>query len=89
MKKFSNYLHIILVVLASMFSQHAMAQGFSYVYIQGDKQTPFYVKMEGEMLPRYGKDYSIISELAPGPINIEILFQQNKYPAEKFVIKSA
>lgn len=68
----------------------AMAQTketFSYIYIQGDKETPFYVKFEDEMLPRYGKNYSIISELAPGPVNLQILFQQNKYPAQKFVVQ--
>ncbi|OSZ78367.1 hypothetical protein CAP35_08925 [Chitinophagaceae bacterium IBVUCB1] len=63
-----------------------MANSFSYVYIQGDKQTPFYVKFEEEMLPRYGKNYSIISQLAPGPIKIQILFQQNIYPAQTFTI---
>lgn len=63
-------------------------EAFSYIYIQGDKETPFYVKFEDEMLPRYGKNYSIISELAPGPVNIQILFQQNKYPAQKFVIQA-
>lgn len=38
------------------------------------------------MLPRYGKNYSIISQLAPGPLNLSILFQQNAYPAQKFAI---
>ena len=62
------------------------AQPFSYVYIQGDKLTPFYVKMEGQMLPRYGKNYCIISELVPGPIHIEILFQQRVLPSQKFTV---
>lgn len=62
------------------------AQHFSYVYIQGDKITPFYVKMEGVMMPRYGKHYCILSELMPGPIHIEILFQQNIYPPQQFTI---
>ncbi len=61
-------------------------QPYSYIYIQGDKTAPFYVKMEGKMQPRYGKNYCIISELTPGTVNIEILFQQNVYPAEKFTI---
>jgi hypothetical protein len=64
----------------------APAQPFSFVYIQGDKITPFYVKMEGQMLPRYGKNYCIISELIPGPIHIEILFQQRVFPSQKFTI---
>ena len=63
------------------------AQPFSYIYIQGDKGTPFYVKMEGKMLPRYGKNYCIIPELNPGPIHIEILFQQNAMPSRKFTIE--
>ena len=65
----------------------AAAQGFSYVYIQGDGETPIYVKLEGEMQPRYGTNYSILSRLAPGHINIEVLFQQNKFPAQKFALK--
>lgn len=60
--------------------------GFSYVYIQGDKNVPFYVKFEDQMLPRYGKNYSIIPQLAPGVINVQILFQQNIYPPQKFAI---
>jgi hypothetical protein len=62
------------------------ATGLSYIYIQGDKQIPFYVKVDGEMQPRYGKNYCILSKLAPGPLQIEVLFQQNEYPPEKFTV---
>jgi hypothetical protein len=62
------------------------AQDFSYVYIQGDKKTPLYVKVEGEMAPRYGKNYALLSRLAPGPLNIDILFQQNEYPPLHFTV---
>jgi hypothetical protein len=82
-----KYLLYLLLLTGSIFPRLANGQEFSYVYIQGDKKTPFYVKFEGEMLPRYGKNYYIISELAPGPINVEILFQQNAFPAQKFVIQ--
>ncbi|MDR3680873.1 MAG: DUF4476 domain-containing protein [Flavipsychrobacter sp.] len=64
-----------------------MAQTFSYLYIQGDKETPIYVKMEDEMQPRYGKNYCIISQLAPGPVHIQVLFQQNVYPPQNFLIQ--
>lgn len=64
----------------------AGARGFSYVYIQGDKATPFYVKFEDQMMPRYGKNYNIIPQLVPGPINVQILFQQNAYPPQRFTI---
>ena len=72
--------------IALMFAQVRLF-AFSYVYIQGDKQTPFYVKLDGEMQPRYGKNYCIIPQLAPGTLQLEILFQQNEYPPEKFTIK--
>lgn len=77
-----TYLLLIAVLCLTVQQVHAL----SYVYIQGDKQTPFYVKFEDEMMPRYGKNYCIISELAPGPINIEVLFQQNVFPPQKFVV---
>jgi hypothetical protein len=64
-----------------------IAQPFSYLYIQGDKETPFYVKMEGKMLPRYGKNYCIISELNPGPVHLEILFQQHAFAPQKFTVQ--
>lgn len=78
--------YLLLLALVLLGRNTGMAQ-FSFVYLQGDKQTPFYVKLEGEMLPRYGKNYCIIPQLAPGPINLEILFQQNAHPAQKFVVQ--
>ncbi len=80
-----RYISLILFLLGTVIA--AQAQTYSYVYIQGDKQTPFYVKLEGDMLPRYGKNYCIIPRLEAGVINIDILFQQNAYPAQHFVIK--
>lgn len=79
-----NYL--LLLALIVLGCRTGFAQ-FSFVYLQGDKQTPFYVKLEGEMLPRYGKNYCIIPRLAPGPINLEILFQQNVHPPQKFIVQ--
>lgn len=84
MKQTSKYLLIILFLLLQVGA--ASAAKFSYVYIQGDKETPFYVKLEDEMLPRYGKNYCIIPELAPGIIHIQILYQQNIYPAQNYTI---
>lgn len=78
----------IATLLASMFllAQVSFAKSYAYIYIEGDKQTPFYVKLEGQMLPRLGKNYCILPNLDAGVTNIEILFQQNKYPPQKFAI---
>lgn len=81
MLKFTKLILIILVL-----SFQAQAEHWSYVYIQGDKETPFYVKLEDEMLPRYSKNYYIIPQLEEGPIHIQILFQQNIYPPQSFTI---
>lgn len=85
--RFKHIIVVFLLLFGGLTSYPALSQQFSYVYIQGDKQTPFYVKLEGQMQPRYGKNYSIISQLAPGTINIEVLFQQNIYPPQHFAIK--
>src|SRR5690606_20482164 len=76
----------LLILSLAFIAVKADAQKWSYVYIQGDKQIPFYVKLEDQMLPRYSKNYYIIPELGPGPINIQILFQQNEYPPLNFKI---
>ena len=73
-----------LVILAT--TEVVRAQDWSFVYIQGDKKTPFYVKLEGQMLPRYGKNYHIIPRLESGPIKVQILFQQNAYPPQDYTI---
>lgn len=74
------------IILAMCCLAKLQAQQLAYVYIQGDKQTPFYVKLEGTMMERYGKNYCILPQMAPGPANIEILFQQNTIPSRKFTI---
>ena len=76
-----------LITFMCFWARTSSAQPFSYVYIQGDKTIPFYVKMEGQMMPRYGKNYSILSELSPGTIHIEILFQQRMLPSQKFTLQ--
>ncbi len=78
--------YTVIVFCALVFASEVGAQPFSYVYIQGDKDVPFYVKLEGQMMPRYGKNYCILSELSPGPKHIEILFQQRVQPSQKFTI---
>ena len=78
---------LLLIVWLLLGALPASAGKFSYLYIQGDQKTPFYVKLDDAMQPRYGKNYCIIPKLAPGPIHIEILFQQNIFPPQQFNIQ--
>lgn len=60
---------------------------YSYFYFEGDQQIPFYVKVEGQMQPRYGQNHFIIPNLAEGYTHFEILFQKNEYPPQKFCLE--
>lgn len=80
--------HILCIFLLLAFSVKALtAKDYAYLYIEGDKQTPFYVKLEGQMMPRLGKNYCILPNLDAGVTNIEILFQQNLFPPQQFTVK--
>ncbi|MBL7711711.1 MAG: hypothetical protein JNL13_04575, partial [Chitinophagaceae bacterium] len=81
-----NYLAGLLLLALQLLALPAQAQGFSYIYIQGDKKTPIYTRVEGTMMPRYGKNYALLSRLAPGPLAVEVLFQQNEFPPLTFNI---
>jgi len=83
--RIKNLARIILLLLGSWTSFAYDGQD-AYLYIQGDKQHPFYVKLEDTMQARYGKDYCIIPKLASGPAHIAILFQQNAFPPLQFTI---
>ncbi len=71
------------VAISAGFCNVASAK-YAFVYIQGDKVTPFYVKKDGKMLPRYGKNYCIIPKLDSGSIDIEILYQQNIFNPQTY-----
>lgn len=60
---------------------------YSYFYFEGDLETPFYVKVEGQMQPRYGQNHFIIPNLDEGYTHFEILFQKNEYPPQKFFLE--
>ncbi len=83
MKYFIKVTLLFVLLLATHGRSDADAR-YSYLYIQGDKVTPFYVKLNGVMQPRFGKNYCIIPKLLAGSVTIEILFQQNQFPAETF-----
>lgn len=77
---------VFILVLWSVGRLSAQAD-YAYVYIEGDMETPFYVKVEGKMHPRLGKNHFIIANLDEGYTKFEILFQQNKYPPQEFLLE--
>lgn len=77
---------VVLLLLLTLPIQYGYAQN-AYFYIEGDQETPFYVKVEGKMMERLGKNYAIIPNLGAGHTNFEILFEKNKYPAQHFILE--
>lgn len=82
-----KWLLAVFALLSATLTSIAQYNDYAYVYIEGDKETPFYVKMEGKMMPRLAQHYAVLANLDAGVTNIEILFQQNKYAPVKFAIK--
>lgn len=75
---------LILLVAMTSYGQFG-AKGL--IYLQGDNNIPFYVKLNGTMQPRYGKNHSIVSGIPAGTHDIEILFQQNKQSSLHFTVQ--
>ncbi|MBC7552647.1 MAG: hypothetical protein H7257_01575 [Taibaiella sp.] len=72
------------VVFSITVCNFVYAQKDAFIYIQGDKKTPFYVKAKGTMQPRYSKNYCLVNGLAGGSTEIEILYQLNSYDPQTY-----
>jgi hypothetical protein len=77
------------LLLAGLLLQAAVAtaQGRSLIFIQGDKELPFYVTVDGEMAPRYYKNHVLIPKLYKGAYDLQILFEQNKHAPVNFRVE--
>lgn len=64
------------------------AQDASYfVYIQHEKQQPFYVKLEGKMLSSSVKGYVILPKLPQGKVPVTIGFPKSEAPEQSYVLR--
>lgn len=75
-----------MLVAVCFFNMKTNAQTAAYLYIQGDKEKPFYVKVNGVMSNRYGKNYCIFPQLKAGTAKVEILYEQNTIPSQEYAI---
>jgi hypothetical protein len=60
-----------------------------FIYIQHEKQQPFYVKYKGKILSSSDRGYIILSELPAGSLPLTIGFPKNEAPEQQFKIKVA
>ncbi|HEY0608781.1 MAG TPA: hypothetical protein VGD35_03970, partial [Chitinophaga sp.] len=58
-----------------------------FLYIQHEKQQPFYVKYKGKILSSSDRGYIILSELPAGTLPISIGFPKSDAPEQQFKIK--
>ena len=64
------------------------AQDASYfVYIQHEKQLPFYVEVDGKVLSSSIKGYVILPKLQEGKVPVTIGFPKNESPEQQFVLR--
>lgn len=64
------------------------AQDPSYfVYIQHEKQQPFYVKVDGKLLSSSLKGYVILPKLQAGKVPVTVGFPKSEAPEQQFVIR--
>lgn len=58
-----------------------------FLYIQHEKQQPFYVKYKGKILSSSDRGYIILAELPAGTLPVTIGFPKNEAPEQQFKIK--
>ncbi|MRG49164.1 DUF4476 domain-containing protein [Chitinophaga sp. SYP-B3965] len=77
------YLFCCLLVCSGLAAQDASY----FVYIQHEKQQPFYVKLEGKMLSSSVKGYVILPKLPQGKVPVTIGFPKSEAPEQSYVIR--
>jgi Domain of unknown function (DUF4476) len=58
-----------------------------FIYIQHEKQQPFYVKYKGKILSSSDRGYIILSELPAGTLPVAIGFPKSEAPEQQFKLK--
>ncbi|MGX5818772.1 DUF4476 domain-containing protein [Chitinophaga lutea] len=78
------YLCCCLLVAAGV---HAQDNTSYFVYIQHEKQQPFYVKLDGKLLSSSVKGYVILPRLQAGKVPITVGFPKGEAPEQEYVIR--
>lgn len=81
------YLCCCLLVATGLAAQDEDASYF--VYIQHEKQQPFYVKVDGKLLSSSVKGYVILPRLQAGKVPVTIGFPKSEAPEQQYVIRLA
>lgn len=77
------YLCFCLLVATGLAAQDASY----FVYIQHEKQQPFYVKLNGKLLSSSLKGYVILPRLQAGKVPVTIGFPKSDAPEQQYVIR--
>lgn len=81
-------LKLLYLCCCLFFATGLAAQDPSYfVYIQHEKQQPFYVKLNGKLLSSSPKGYVILPRLHAGKVPVTIGFPKNEGPEQQYVIR--
>jgi chemotaxis protein histidine kinase CheA len=85
-----SYRNLLYVLVGLLLSSRLVAQSPHYfVYIQSEKNQPFYIKYKGNILSSSDKGYLILSELPAGTVPVTLGFPKNEAPEQLFYLKVA
>ena len=79
---------VVLVLAPLMASaQPPNTDSTGYLYLQGDKELPFYAMLDGKMCERYGLNHVTVSGISGGNHELVVSFRRNEMPPEKFSVE--
>lgn len=82
----NSSLRTLWVVIATCFSAITVKAQNAYLYLEGIKNMPFNISVNGNEVNRLSKNYALITFDSIGEYNIDIRFGGDIYPEQSFVV---
>lgn len=79
-------MRIVSFILVMLLPVALLAQQKHFLYIQGENQQPFYLKMEGVIYSSSATGYIIVPRLEKGTVELTIGFPRAQWPEQAFTI---
>ena len=80
-------MRVISLIIAMLLSVASMAQQKHFLYIQGENQQPFYLRMDGVIYSSSASGHIIIPRLDNGPVDMIVGFPRSQWPEQRFTVE--
>ena len=78
---------IVLIICLMMSGLLVFSQGYHFIYLQTANKSPFFVKINGEVLSSTETGYLIVSQIVDEEVEFSIGFIQKQWPEQQYRIK--